>query len=337
MDEDGGASKGDNAAGAKYGTGYCDAQCPHDLKYIDGEANLIDWVPSDTDVNAGTGKYGTCCTEMDIWEGNSMSHAYTPHTCSTTGQTRCEGTDCGDIESGERYQGLCDKDGCDFAPFRLGDESFFGPGSNYTVDTTKVMTVVTQFITSDGTADGDLVEIRRKFVQDGVVIDNPTVQVGDAKYDSVTDDFCADAKQYFNGTGNEHSDFTKHGGLKSMGESMARGHVLVLSLWDDHAVNMLWLDSYYPTDADLRDVPGVKRGPCSVDSGKPDDVETNYADSNVIFSNIRYGDLDSTYTGSEPSGNVCLPSQTCNVCDSCCKSYLSHADDCDTCVASECA
>ncbi|KAM7207445.1 Concanavalin A-like lectin/glucanase domain containing protein [Naviculisporaceae sp. PSN 640] len=29
-----------NKAGAKYGgTGYCDAQCPHDLKFINGEAN----------------------------------------------------------------------------------------------------------------------------------------------------------------------------------------------------------------------------------------------------------------------------------------------------------
>ena len=33
-----------------------------------------------------------------------------------------------------------------------------------------------------------------------------------------------------------------------MGESLARGHVLVMSLWDDHAANMLWLDSDYPPD-----------------------------------------------------------------------------------------
>lgn len=37
MDEDGGLSKYDgNAAGAKYGTGYCDSQCPRDVKFIDG-------------------------------------------------------------------------------------------------------------------------------------------------------------------------------------------------------------------------------------------------------------------------------------------------------------
>jgi cellulose 1,4-beta-cellobiosidase len=41
MDEDGGMSKYPiNLAGAKYGTGYCDAQCPQDIKFIDGEVNL---------------------------------------------------------------------------------------------------------------------------------------------------------------------------------------------------------------------------------------------------------------------------------------------------------
>ena len=29
-----------NKAGAKYGTGYCDAQCPRDLKFINGEVSL---------------------------------------------------------------------------------------------------------------------------------------------------------------------------------------------------------------------------------------------------------------------------------------------------------
>ena len=68
MDEDGGLSKySGNKAGAKYGTGYCDAQCPRDLKFINGEANAGGWVESANDPNAGVGKYGSCCTEMDIW------------------------------------------------------------------------------------------------------------------------------------------------------------------------------------------------------------------------------------------------------------------------------
>lgn len=41
MDEDGGMSKySTNKAGAKYGTGYCDAQCPRDLKFIDGKVGV---------------------------------------------------------------------------------------------------------------------------------------------------------------------------------------------------------------------------------------------------------------------------------------------------------
>ena len=76
------------------------------------------------------------------------------------GPVRCEGTDCGDNVSDERYDGLCDKDGCDFHHWRLGDHSYFGPGADFAVDTSRPMTVVTQFITSDGTDNGDLVEIR---------------------------------------------------------------------------------------------------------------------------------------------------------------------------------
>jgi cellulose 1,4-beta-cellobiosidase len=41
MDQDGGLSKyPGNKAGAKYGTGYCDAQCPRDMKFINGEVSL---------------------------------------------------------------------------------------------------------------------------------------------------------------------------------------------------------------------------------------------------------------------------------------------------------
>jgi len=38
MDADGGLSKySTNKAGAKYGTGYCDSQCPRDIKFINGQ------------------------------------------------------------------------------------------------------------------------------------------------------------------------------------------------------------------------------------------------------------------------------------------------------------
>lgn len=59
MNEWGDSDKGENGAGARYGTGYCDAQCPHDVKFIEGSANNWEWEP--TDENSGTGHYGTCC------------------------------------------------------------------------------------------------------------------------------------------------------------------------------------------------------------------------------------------------------------------------------------
>ncbi len=42
MDQDGGMAKyPNNKAGAKFGTGYCDSQCPQDIKFINGEVNYI--------------------------------------------------------------------------------------------------------------------------------------------------------------------------------------------------------------------------------------------------------------------------------------------------------
>nr|pir cellulose 1,4-beta-cellobiosidase (EC 3.2.1.91) isoform cbh1-4 - basidiomycete (Phanerochaete chrysosporium) (fragments) [Phanerodontia chrysosporium] len=150
MDADGGMSKyPGNKAGAKYGTGYCDSQCPKDIKFINGEANVGNW--TETGSNTGTGSYGTCCSEMDIWEANNDAAAFTPHPCTTTGQTRCSGDDCA------RNTGLCDGDGCDFNSFRMGDKTFLGKGM--TVDTSKPFTVVTQFLTNDNTSTGTLSEI----------------------------------------------------------------------------------------------------------------------------------------------------------------------------------
>lgn len=89
---------------------------------------------------------------MDIWEANSISAAVTPHVCQTPEYKRCNGTECGDGDN--RYGGLCDKDGCDLNDSRMGNPQFYGPGK--TIDTTKPVTVVTQFLTDDGTANGTL-------------------------------------------------------------------------------------------------------------------------------------------------------------------------------------
>lgn len=52
----------------------------------------------------------------------------------------------------------------------MGNKEFYGTAM--TVDTSKPMTVVTQFITDDGTDTGTLKRIHRLYVQDGKVISN---------------------------------------------------------------------------------------------------------------------------------------------------------------------
>ncbi|KAF7795216.1 hypothetical protein EIP86_006366 [Pleurotus ostreatoroseus] len=294
MDADGGMAKyPTNKAGAKYGTGYCDAQCPQDIKFINGEANIIGW--NATDSNSGVGSYGTCCSEMDIWEANSVSSAYTAHPCSVDGQTRCTGTDCG--AGDERYDGVCDKDGCDFNAYRLGNKTFYGGG--LTVDTTKPFTVVTQFITDDNTASGTLTEIRRIWVQNGQVIQNAVTNVaGVDATNSITDDFCTQEKTAFG----DNPSFQKEGGLAKMGDSLSAGMVLSLSIWDDHTAGMYWLDSNYPLDEPATQ-PGIARGTCDTTSGDPSIVESKYPSAYVKFSNIKFGDLGSTFSASGSPGS----------------------------------
>lgn len=229
---------------------------------------------------------------MDVWEANSISAAVTPHPCDNVQQTRCTGdAGCGGTGSSNRYGSTCDPDGCDFNSFRMGDKTFYGPGK--TVDTTKKMTVVTQFITNTGTASGTLQEIRRIYVQNGKVIQNSKVNVpGMTAYDSITQAYCNSAKTAFG----DRDSFSAHGGMAGISKSMAAGMVLVLSIWDDHTANMLWLDSNYPV-ASSASTPGIARGTCATTSGVPSDVENNAPNSQVIYSNIKFGDIGSTYSG----------------------------------------
>jgi cellulose 1,4-beta-cellobiosidase len=84
-----------------------------------------------------------------------------------------------------------------------------------------------------------------------------------------------------------------------MTAAMKDGMVLVMSLWDDYAVNMLWLDSTYPTTGGL----GAARGTCSTSSGVPATVESTDASAYVIYSNIKVGAINSTYTGTLSTGS----------------------------------
>jgi cellulose 1,4-beta-cellobiosidase len=98
-------------------------QCPKDIKYINGEANSLDW-----NATQQMGHYGNCCHEMDIWEANQQATAYTPHVCQKDGPFRCEGNTCGGGSAD-----VCDAAGCDFNSYRVGDKTFFGPGADFQV------------------------------------------------------------------------------------------------------------------------------------------------------------------------------------------------------------
>jgi len=297
MDSDGGAARsgGLNQAGAMYGTGYCDAQCPHDMKFINGLANVENW---NSTANPPIGKKGICCHEMDIWEANSRATAYTPHPCNTVGPHMCEGIECGDNENDQRYDGVCDKDGCDFNSWRMGDKTYFGRHDDFEVDSTVPLTVVTQFITHDGTDAGDLVDIRRFYTQDGKIIQNSNSSIAGISGNSITDDFCKAQKAAFN----DPDDFTKKGGLKAMGEALNRGMVLVMSMWDDSLSGMLWLDSDYPLNKDSS-VAGVSRGPCKTASGAPEYVRAKYPTASVKYEAIKFGKIGTTHLPGTSSGS----------------------------------
>ncbi|TVY90591.1 putative endo-beta-1,4-glucanase [Lachnellula willkommii] len=248
---------------------YCDAQCPSQ-NYINGVANF-------------NGTLGACCNEMDIWEANSAANAFTPHPCNVTGVYACTEPLCGDAN---KYAGVCDKDGCDFNPYRDGAPDFYGP--NKTIDTNRKFTVVTQFLTSDNKA---LVEINRLYVQDGTVIQNAHTNItGVISQNSISDTYCKEQKIVFGAT----DDFSTQGGLSQMGKALDRGMVLIFSIWDDASSGMQWLDATSGTGA------GSVRGPCSATSGDAATIMADEPWSAVTFENIRTGEIGSTFS----AGNI---------------------------------
>ncbi|KAH8896743.1 glycoside hydrolase family 7 protein [Thozetella sp. PMI_491] len=213
-----------NTAGANYGSGYCDAQCPVQ-NWKNGTLN--------------TARSPFCCNEMDILEANSRANAFTPHACTSS---------------------ACDSGGCGFNPYSKGFTGYYAPGG--TVDTSKTFTVTTQFATSDGTISGTLASITRKYFQNGVQIKS-AVTTGD----TIAASECSSAQAY--------------GGFTTMGQALARGMVLIFSIWNDNGQFMNWLDS-------------GSNGPCSSTEGNPDLILAQHPDTHVVFSNIRWGDIGST-------------------------------------------
>jgi cellulose 1,4-beta-cellobiosidase len=163
----------------------------------------------------------------------------------------------------------------------MGDKTFYGKGK--TVDTTKKFTVVTQFIGKP------LKEIKRFYVQNGKVIPNSESKIEGVKGNSITPQFCDAQKKAF---GDKYT-FKDLGGFKSMSDALDKGMVLVMSLWDDHYSDMKWLDSNFPPDTAGK--LGHERGSCVDGQGKPEAVESQQPNAEVKFSNIKFGDINSTF------------------------------------------
>jgi len=194
---------------------------------------------------------------------------------------QCQGYCCGEmdiLEANSRANAFtphpcgandCDKSGCGFNPYAAGHQGYYGPGGSG-VDTNKPFTVVTQFATDSGAAGGTLTSVTRKYVQNGKVVASAT---GAAGGDSVTS--CSSAAQF--------------GGLATMGQALGRGMVLVFSIWNDNGQFMNWLDS-------------GSAGPCSATEGNPSLIQQQHPGTHVVFSNIRWGDIGSTFQGSGSGG-----------------------------------
>jgi len=108
---------------------------------------------------------------------------------------------------------------------------------------------------------------------------------------SITDAYCKAQKTAFG----DPDTFESIGGLATMGNAFERGMVLVMSIWDDYAAEMRWLDAPYPATAATTKA-GTVRGTCGADSGVPATVESQSPDASVTFSNIKVGHLKTTFS-----------------------------------------
>ncbi|KAG8945762.1 hypothetical protein FRC04_000528 [Tulasnella sp. 424] len=133
---------------------------------------------------------------------------------------------------------------------------------------------ITHFITDSGTATDNLKEIRRLYIHNGVIIANAVTQTL---------------------------------GIPASNAITQGGGVLVLPIWDDCAVNVLWLNSYFPPDCTGY---GCEHGACPGNSSVPSEAEVSAVSTTVTYSNIHVGDIGSTYSGSTPGSTTTTSATT---------------------------
>lgn len=278
-----------NTAGWRRGLGYCDAQCPKDLRFVQGQGYNKDHV------------LASCCPEMDLFEGNRFVQAFTAHPCKLAKATVCNSSEVKDCGA------ACDSAGADINTFR---ESGPGHALYDMLDVSAPFKINTSFITDNGHPNGTLVDIVQIFSQNGE-------QKGKLSF---ADRFKAAKSEGFRP---EDEFATVYGGLAQMGEAIRRGMVMVLALWADPSGNMNWLDSCHTNKtiyqcsehtkfdesvwAQASAVkPGIWRGPADYYP----DYETSYKTKDVFFnydgipalirSQVRFG-----CRGCETASSIC--------------------------------
>ncbi|KAH6671000.1 exoglucanase 1 [Plectosphaerella plurivora] len=284
MDQDGGkAAYPTNRAGAKYGTGYCDATCTRSQRYVAGRAsrpwcfpNHVHWYPTQSDPNGGSGQYGACCSEIDVWNSNAHSYSMSTKLCQVNGYHRCDNEiDCGD---GERIV-RCSRDGCDYSPYRLGQTEFYGQGK--TVDTTQPFTVVTRFTDEQTT---------QFFVQNGQKIETPAPAIpGLSNVSGLNADYCLNVANELN---TWQDTFNRVGGFQRHKAVLHQPLVMALAITDDHYAWNVWLDAVYPPAEE--GYPGSQRGPCTWTDNDPSKNQDKWKNAKVVWKNIRFGPIGST-------------------------------------------
>ena len=172
----------------------------------------------------------------------------------------------------------------------MGNTTYYGPGQ--TVDPKAgPIRVVTQFITADNSTTGPLTEIRRLYISsEGVVQANAIPNVAGVTQNSITDTYCTQKASVFS----EGGSFKSYSGMAGVDAGMDLGMVLALSTYISYDTRNVWLDSVSPQGADPS-APGNKRGPCDPTSGDAGQDKSQNPNSQVKFSNIKWGDIGTTY------------------------------------------
>lgn len=133
--------------------------------------------------------------------------------------------------------------------------------------------MITSFPANDN---GILTEIHRSYIQDGRLIRSEVVNSTELpQVNYLNDEFCE-------ATGSRR--FMELGAHEEMGNAMTRGMVLAISIWWDEGGYMQWMDGA-----------AQGAGPCNETEGAPSNIVLIEPNPVVTFSNMKWGEIGTTW------------------------------------------